>query len=181
MESAVNPAAFSRLAGEGEVEWAAFLSYREQTTPRSHRRVAVRGVLQKPGDVAAWMAQWRWTERVRAYDAWLDLRVAEERAKALGSDLKAVTARQAQLLAACHDLVFAEVSKIVANAEMSDLPALKVSDLIRLMDITIRSDRLIRGEVTESVEVKAESYDLSKLSIDDLRALKELRSKMEKK
>lgn len=164
--------AWERQDGEGEVEWERFKAFRDAPKPRKMVRPGA-GRTQDLYDLAG---QWRWFQRVAAYDRHMD-RVHQNIVEGfIKQDAKEIAAEHMALLRDARELVSIEIERILERARESKIDGtIKVPDLIRLADFVLKGDRLVRGESTENV---APVGNLSEMSLDDLRKAKELVDKM---
>jgi hypothetical protein len=108
----------------------------------------------------------------------MDEILVTEREALLKDSTRTAMAEHVSLLNDSRQVAAQELAKLLEYS--SSTPAggiLKPNELIKLIDATIKLDRLVRGESTEIVE---ERTDLSKLSIEDLRKLKEIKEKLPK-
>lgn len=135
-----------------EESWPLFVAYRDQTRPRRGVLSAFRGRPVDPVKVARWYREFFWKERAAAYDDHLDeIRRAEIEAMH-AEQAREVAAKHMALLADAREVSARELQKLLARAQESQLEILKPRDLIRLMETTVRFDRLVRGESTDNID-----------------------------
>lgn len=162
---------WERLPDEDEVAWAAFKAYRDQPAPRNIRRAAAAtdGVT-----VAACVdayGRWSWKERCAAWDAYTDKIVLEERLEYLKQTTRERTAEHLVLLKDARELVACELRKLVAWSERTpETPIMQAGQVSKMLDVTVKLERLVSGESTENSHNKTE-IDFSGLSPDELRLI----------
>jgi len=85
------------------------------------------------------------------------------------------------LLADIRRLARQEIDRLIKRSEAApaDKPTMTAGTVLTLLREAIRLERLIVGEATERVEERDE-LDLSRLSLDELRLLKDLRTKAQR-
>jgi hypothetical protein len=169
--------AWERQDGEPEDAWAAFEKYRDMASPRRIEYAAI-GVIRRV-TLFDWASTWRWQERATAYDRHTDGVRLAQREELLKQDETERTAAAIAMLAGAEDLFTRELKKLLAESEASDMSIAKINDLTKLMNSIITMRRLVHGESTENV-AHTSDFDLSKLSLDELRAWRELQAKIEK-
>lgn len=180
MASAEQPAPrlaqpWERQENEPELGYEAFKGYCFQTPPRRLKHASVR---HSTAELSALFNEWRWDERVLAWDRHVErIRVAEREAL-LKQDEKDRLAKWKTTLETVGALVDREMAKLLSESEKSQMSGLiKPSDLNKLMVSWITMQRLIHGESTENVNVQDDR--LEKLSLDELRELQRLQAKMQ--
>lgn len=167
--------AWERQDGEPEEAWDAFCRYRDMHPPRRIEWAAPKSNTILFG----WANEWRWHERTVAYDRHTDaIRRAEKEAMLKQSENDRM-ASALKILAGMEDLFERELKKLLAESYASDMSIAKINDLTKLSNNIITMRRLVHGESTENVHTSSE-FDLSKLSLDELRKFKELQSKIGK-
>ena len=167
MESAI----WSRQPCDNEDSWKAFVLYRDQRAPR--RLSKVFGF--PSAKVAEWFRTNCWADRVAAYDRHMDEILVAEREEALKTETKAITAGHMAILADARELAEKEMSKFLADSQASDRSGLKFSDLVKLVDLVVKLDRLLQdkpGEITDD-----RSIDFSQFTTEELETLKRLGDK----
>lgn len=167
--------AWERQTGEPDDAWAAFQRYRDMAAPRNMRYAAV----VSQAKILSWANEWRWQERATAYDRHTDALRRAEREEMLRQDAQERTAKDIATLRGAEELLDNELKKMLAESHASEMSLAKVSDLTKLLDKVITLRRLVHGESTENVSVSTE-FDLSNLSIDELRKWRELQAKVTK-
>jgi hypothetical protein len=163
---------WERQPAEDDEQWRCFQNFRDQVPPR---RMAHAGV-KRAADLSTWYNDHRWKERAAAYDRHLDEIRREQREAIHKLTEQERATRQLGQLAMVQDIIDLELSKLWADAKRSEAFGLvKVSDLNKLLNSAITLERLVRGQSTENVAV---DIDLEKLSVEELRELRELQDKM---
>lgn len=170
-EAADVPQPWERQPTETDEQWLAFQAYRDSGPQRS----IVRSATKATATISEWYRRFRWNERTLAYDRHLDTIVREERETLLAQQARDIAADHMALLADAKDFVAREVKKYADMSKETDMPTLPVNAVAKLLEATVKLDRLIRGESTEKVEES--SIDLSKLSPEELEQLAALYAK----
>ena len=172
--TALVPQLWEQMAGEPGKAFAAFKLYRDMIPPRRARSI----VGYSTAIVSQWYNDWKWPERVDAYDAHMERIALAEREAMLRQKSREVSAEHLAALQTARHTAQIELDKLLATVKESDGQILKPGELIKLLETVVRFDRLVRGESTDTVEHKSE--DLSRLSIDELRKLREIQQKLKK-
>jgi hypothetical protein len=124
-----------------------------------------------------WYREGQWASRISAYDAHLDEVQQEEREALARHGGAKLAAEQMAILQKAADVIRVEIEKLLESAGSNDFSNLKPSELVRLMDLVFKYQRLHAGQATEHVKVQA--TDLSKLSPDEVRQMLALQKKAE--
>lgn len=124
-----------------------------------------------------WHAEGQWGPRVAAFDAHMDSLQNEEREAIVRHGGAKLAAEHMAMLQVAQDLIKAELQKLLEEAKNSDFPKMKPNEITRLMTEYLKFSRLIDGKPTEKIETH---FDLSGLSADELRTMRELQAKVEK-
>ncbi|CAM5478594.1 hypothetical protein AQJ11_03095 [Streptomyces corchorusii] len=121
-----------------------FATYRDLGRTRTLTEAAQRLTLAY-GHVRNLAAQYRWRERVEAYDRHLDRQYEamwlEERRKAAETDAK---------------ILGAAIGKLAQRLTTLNAAELSAGDFIRLMDVAMRHRRVLFGDPTETIAVTSE-------------------------
>ncbi|MFI1507611.1 hypothetical protein [Streptomyces sp. NPDC020597] len=121
-----------------------FATYKDLGRTRTLTEAAQRLTLAY-GHVRNLAAQYRWRERVEAYDRHLDRQYEamwlEERRKAAENDAK---------------ILGAAVGKLAQRLQTLRADELSAGDFIRLMDVAMRHRRVLFGDPTETIAVTSE-------------------------
>lgn len=160
---------------DGADDFEAFCLFRDQQIrPRKLLRLAHRWNTAKLGQ---WCREHSWVERCAAYDAHVDTILRTEREGVLARDARENVTAQLSLLEDAQELVAREVAKLLERSQAVESAGvvIKTSDLIKLMDASIKLGRLIRGESTENVATKV---DLTGLTVTELRTYLDLQKKI---
>lgn len=128
---------FERQEGETTKAFEAFAKYRDLGLERSIRKVA-RELSKSDTIIKRWSSKWDWVERVKAYDMEMDRQalIQEEKKR------KDMAKRHANLATVFQQKVL-ERLKAINPAELS------TSDLVRWFEISVKIERLSRGESTD--------------------------------
>ncbi len=76
-----------------------------------------------------------------------------------------------------HDfqsVVMLEVDKFLKACQGTDMPVLKPGELVKMMDLVVKYQRLIQGQTTEKIDT---SIDVSKVSVEDMLKMQEILAK----
>lgn len=177
------PAPWERQGGEPEVAWSHFKAYLEQCPPRSLERLArERGV----GYVhfRKLSSEWRWVERVAAWDR------ATGRAEAEVA-LEEVRVRSRLRISDLDLMADVAISRLLEVLESLKSKAgdrrpedvLTASQAARMLIDGIKVEQLLLGRATERIERDGgqgsdePDIDWSKYSVEELWQLKELLAK----
>lgn len=172
-KSAKGPNPWDRLPHESEAAYGAFLRFRNMGV-MGHATYGGRRSLRKLSaldgrsyDVLRqWSSAFDWRERACAYDRHLDeisMETTEETVREM--------ARRHVLLSRRMQEVSARHLEKILDGKVDEVTP---RDAARLADVGFKMERLARGQSTEITEGK---LDLSKLSLEDLQALKKIREK----
>lgn len=119
-----------------------------------------------------WCIDHNWIERVAEYDKHLDHVHTQEVEGLVTESGRELAAKHLAMLQDAYQLAVEELQKFLRQSETLDAaPTLKMGDLNKLMENVVKLQRLVKGETTDSHEVRA---DLSKLSPEQLRQYLEL-------
>lgn len=165
---------WERQDGEPEDAYEAFRGYCWQTPPR---RLVHSSVRHRTEQLVKFYNEWRWPERVTAWDRHTEKIRTEEREALLRQDEKERVAKMQAVLETSGELIGREMSKLLRDSLLTEASGLvRPSDLNKLMSTWITMSRLIHGESTENVSVA--DARLENLSPDELRTLRELHAKL---
>ncbi len=168
------PAPWDRQPRESVNQYYAFVSYRDQLSPRSLTKVWEKDGTRIPRAVAyVWYKEHEWDNRAAAYDAHLTKVMTEERIAQLRYGTKDLVERHMSVLKSALDITEAELDKLFVQVQSNpDFSVLKPQILLQLLEKTITLQRLVAGESTAKVEVE-ETYDFSGLDLDEVRKVRE--------
>lgn len=165
----------TKRTDESPEAFEAFATYRDMGVGRS--TAAVGRELGKSKTVMdRWSSKYAWVARAHSYDLEVDRR------KRLGDLAGIEKMRKRQIVVATRmiDLGFLELEKLFAISEKKRKKGtLDERTLIKLIDVGAKLERLNRGEPGEIVQTHAgEGLDLSTLTLDEIKQLRALRSKV---
>lgn len=163
---------WERQTCDDDESWKAFVTYRDQLPPR---RLIGYGKGVSNNTLSKWYRDNGWRERVAAYDNHLDEIQRDEREKAVRQRASLVAAQQADLLTDAREILTRELEKLLSNSREIEGSVLQPREIIRLLEQSIKLDRLIHGETTEN---NGPQVDLSKLSTEELKTLHEIQRKL---
>lgn len=167
-------ASWDRRADESEKDFLAFKAYRDQSPPRNIKRTAAALVDHTLADVISICNQFMWKDRVREYDAYLDQVMQAERVEFLKQDVQRRTAEHMSLLKDAREVLAIELRKLLHWAQESNVGVMQPQQTSKMLDIVVKLERLVGGESTENTQT---SFDLSGLSVEEIRALDVILSK----
>jgi len=140
---------WDRLAGESSKAYANFCLYRDEGKDRSLRKLAASGkTSSKLRQLQHWSSKWKWVERSDRYDDYLECEDRLESEK----QRREMRKRHAKIAVLGQNIVVRELESLLAKAQ-SGGTQMTASDVTRLMDVTVKIERLCRGEPTNSHEV----------------------------
>jgi hypothetical protein len=163
---------WERLPDEPEWEWSEFVKYRDERSPR--RRPGSFGQTAK---FMRTYSDWRWGERVVAYDRNWDRIKQQHVSDILRQPLREVAAEQRQMLSDLTQLLSINAHRYLKLAKdpSIEFPTLKPGEFARLLPDVVKLMRLVQGESTENV---AKPVNFSHLSLEELRQAEEIAEKM---
>jgi hypothetical protein len=172
---------WARQPFDTDLAWACFQLYLSLAIPR--RLV---DLVKSPGCPLSWgqlqTIAWEdgWADRARRWDSHLDALRFATIEEVTREDAKARAERHGKLSRKLQTLGEHELDKWIGVASRADgMPGLvQVKDVIRLIVLGVKTERLALGESTDKIET---GPDLSALNIDQLRALRELQEAAESK
>lgn len=134
---------WERIKGETENMYASFCVYRDMGPDRSLRSASKK--YGNDGEAGRYFerlsARFNWVERARLYDDHLE----RERRKAMEKERLDMDIRHARI-------GMLGLNKAVEKLREMDANSLTASDVVRLMDISARIERLARGASTEHAD-----------------------------
>lgn len=164
---------WERQDGESEKDYEAFRGYVFQPKPR---RLAHSSAKHGTAELSKLYREWRWQERVIAYDRHTQRIRDDERDELLRQDEKSRMAKMVEVLEGAGQVINREMTKLIRDTARSEaFGTVRVSDLNKLMGTWITMQRLIHGQSTENVAINA---DLQNLSVDEIRELQRLQAKL---
>ncbi len=123
-----------------------------------------------------WYNTYLWADRVAAWDSHLAQARDAEVVAITGQDARERRARDLTLINDANELASRELQKCLTTSLQTETETMSVGALTRLLDTSIKLGRLLQGESTENISIQ-EEYDLSKLTVDELRTLQTLQEK----
>lgn len=169
-------APYSKKKEESPEAFEAFAMYRDMGVGRSLVSVAEKLRKSEPL-IARWSRKHGWVKRVHAYDAELDRR---KRLVDL-REVEKMRKRQIATANAMQDLGNIELWKMLAEAKRlkKRRGSLDEKTILKLIEKGTALERLNRGEPGEIIQSTGEGgLDLSGLSLEELKILRELRYKV---
>lgn len=137
--------AWDRLPGESSKAYHHFCLYRDMSIDRSLRRMekldacgSVRRQLNR------WSSRWRWVERCQQYDEYLEYQLRTQQEK----ERREMSKRHAKIAMLGQNILVKGMEELLAKVQ-SGQHNLAPSELARLMDVSVKVERLARGEPTE--------------------------------
>ena len=167
---------WTRRKGEPEAAWKAYVSYREQRSPRRIQYVTVDGMHVSAGDLATWSKKYDWTNRTADYDARLDTVFLSGKEEALRVGAQTAAAEHLQILASMRETLGREMGKLNEKSRITGVEIMKPSEIQKYAETVVKLERLVLGQ---STEVSEQRLDLSKLTTEEIKTLLALTAKAE--
>jgi len=148
---------WDRQPGESTKAYAAFCVYRDLGTERSLEKAGQ--MLDKPRTrkwLGEWSAKYKWVERAKAYDDYVEKLKRKEKEKAI----KEMAERQARIAMAFQE-------KIIERLQSIDPAELTPTELARWFDVAAKIERLNRGEPTEIGKQEVMLPQIVEIELDD--------------
>lgn len=160
---------------EGEQAYNHFCKYRDMKRPLPRSKRTINQVAKETGKSPKYLeslsVRFQWVARVQAYDDYMNEKVREEQE----ADIIRMRKVHAQI---AQSMVTKAAKRLLTIPDEE----LSVSDIVKMVDIGVKIERLSRGEPTESTEVQGElkqqhggtittveaPVDLTKLSDEEL-------------
>lgn len=156
--------------------WAAFIFYQTLPPPRKLHYVADCLGLQY-GQVSRWAKDAHWQARVLEWDKHIAAIRLEETEELIREDQRTVTGKHLETTRKALAVADRELAKLVQESAKSAHSTMPARDVLRLADLAIKTERLVRGQATE---IQGQELDLSKLSDEELAAYEALLVKAHK-
>jgi hypothetical protein len=154
---------WDRQVGESSKAYSHLCIYRDMGVSRSLRHMAgLPGCTSVRRQLNRWSSRWRWVERCQRYDDHLERQARLEQEK----ERKDMAKRHAKIAILGQTLVVKSTEKLIAEVEDGSRRA-TASDISRLLDVSVRVERLARGEPTEISELGGSEERPLKLSIEE--------------
>jgi hypothetical protein len=109
-----------------------------------------------------WSSKWRWVERCEKYDDHFEYQRRLQQEK----ERRAMHERHAKIAILGQNIVVRELESLLAKAQNGE-SRITPTDVARLMDVTVKVERLARGEPTDSHEVAGPDRGPVKLSLQE--------------
>ncbi len=155
--------AWDRLTGEPSKAYAHFCLYRDIGVSRSLRQMAsVPGCTSVRRQLNRWSSRWRWVERCQKYDDYTEreLRVMQEK------DRREMHKRHARIGMLGQSVLIKGLEELLTRVQAGQ-EKLAPAELARLMDVSVKVERLARGEPTDNHEVSGPERGPVKLSLEE--------------
>jgi hypothetical protein len=170
------PEPWEKQDNESQEAWLAFRAYRDMPPDE---RLLKRAAIGNIAVLSRWYRDHNWADRCAAFDKKFDAMRVEEREKVYRRAAREIAIDHMVMLADARELYSREFAKLLSASREGDMIGLvKPETLVRMAEVMVKLDRLVRGESTENVQNT--DMDLSQLSLDELRQLNELMSKASK-
>lgn len=172
---------WERLKNETDPAWEAFVLYRDMGVQRTRKAVGKHLGKHVQG-LQLWASEFKWVERARAWDAEKD----KVRLKGELSAIEDMRKRQVQLALTMQQIAGQELLKMAKAArDKGEQMTLDPDVVLKLVKEGTTLERLNRGEpssivVNDNTTVTA-NIDYTKLTTEELRALREMKRKLESK
>jgi len=171
---------YHRRKDETEPAWHAFIAYRSMKPEDREldKLIEMRPNLNRK-KVLEWFAKYDWEIRAAMFDKeaesqlrWMQLRKVEEMEK-----------RQEELGKMGLSAALKEMRKLLTTIDLAAGDrVLSTKQIIELGAFSAKLERLALGEPSEIIEDKSqETMDLSELSVEDLRTLRNIHKKLKQK
>jgi hypothetical protein len=137
--------AWDRLPGESSKAYHHFCLYRDMAASRSLRQMAgVPGCTSVRRQLNRWSSRWQWVERCRQYDEHLEYQLRTQQEK----ERREMSKRHARIAMLGQNILVKGMEELLAKVQ-SGQHNLVPSELARLMDVSVKVERLARGESTD--------------------------------
>jgi len=141
--------AWDRQPGESSKAYAHFCLYRDMGVCRSIRQMpSVSGCTSVVRQLNRWSSRWRWVERCQKYDDYLE----HERRLQQEKERRAMHDRHARIGVLGQNIAVKGLECLLGKVQTGE-QAVAPADLTRLLDTSVKVERLARGESTENHEV----------------------------
>ncbi len=168
---------YDRLQSESEESFAAFQAYRDSGPTRTIAKTAAE-VGKSPDMSGKWAAKYHWVERARAWDAEVD----RQRTEGALDAVREMRKRQINIAVSMQQLAATELLKLARKARAEGEDVVLSPDLIlKLAKEGAALERLVRGESTEITDIRlqVQTIDYTKLTAEQLRALRSIKKELE--
>ena len=155
---------WGRLAGESSKAYHHFSVYRDMGLSRSLRHMAdVPTCTAVVRQLNRWSPKWRWVERCQAYDDYFE----RERRLQQEKERREMNERHAKIAILGQNVAVKGIEKLLANVQNGQ-QNLGPSELVRLVDVSVKVERLARGESTDVHESVGPGGGPVRLSIESV-------------
>ena len=152
---------WERKAGESSKAYGHFCFYRDAGKERSLRKLAADAkATSKLRQLQHWSARWNWVERCEKYDDYLEYQDRSRQEK----ERRQMHERHAEISVLGQNIVVRELESLLAKAQGGG-SQMTPSDVARLIDVTVKVERLARGEPTDSHQVSGPAGGPVKLDL----------------
>lgn len=161
---------WDRLAGESSKGYFHFCLYRDMGVARSLRQMAnVAGCASQRRQLNRWSTRWRWVERCGQYDDYMERQARLQQEK----ERREMYKRHAKIAMLGQNILVKGMEELLAKVQNGE-HNLAPSELARLMDVSVKVERLARGESTDIHEAVGPGGGPVKLEQDiTLRSIEE--------
>lgn len=161
---------------DGDLEWALFQDFLTLAgRPRDVRALVRLGAPVSVPQLEAIAFEKGWNARADRWDEYLDQIRIQTIEDTIQETAREVAQRHGRVSRKAVILAEKELDKYLKAAREGDgLGLLTPRDIIRFLVLGVRTERLVIGEATDRVETE---HDLSGLSLDELRTLREIQTK----
>ena len=137
--------AWDRLPGESSKAYHHFCVYRDMAANRSLRQMAgIPGCTSVRRQLNRWSSRWRWVERCQQYDDYLEYQLRAQQEK----ERREMSKRHAKIAMLGQNILVKGMEELLAKVQ-SGQHSLAPAELARLMDVSVKVERLARGESTD--------------------------------
>jgi hypothetical protein len=155
---------WDRLTGESSKAYHHFCLYRDMGPTRSLRQMAnVPGCTSVRRQLNRWSSKWRWVERSHAYDDYLEYqhRLQQEKKR------REMNERHAKIGILGQNVAVKGIENLLAKVQTGQQD-LGPSELARLVDVSVKVERVARGESTDIHEAVGPGGGPVRLSIESV-------------
>jgi chromatin segregation and condensation protein Rec8/ScpA/Scc1 (kleisin family) len=140
---------WDRQLGESSKAYAHFCLYRDMGKERSLRKLATDArTTSLLRQLQHWSSRWKWVERCQKYDDYLEYQDRLQQEK----ERRDMRKRHAKIALLGENIVVKGLENLLGKVQSGD-QAVAPADLTRLLDTSVKVERLARGESTENHEV----------------------------
>ena len=156
--------------------WAAYRAYLVQPLPRSlstlHRQLGCTEL-----QCQSWARRGAFERRAQLFDNHLHETFKQNVYAYADKVAEHYTKRHIALLTRAEELAFNELEKFIETSRSTERETIKLSDLIKLTENMVKLQRLLHDESTENISAQVKSFDATKLTLTEIRAMKLLNEK----